>query len=108
MVVEQRAVFVACGLASAVAVCFGCTPVIVFGESFAGVQAGGRTGLTPIVMAGCFLLLWPVYPVLAAVPLFASAPILVNLGLSLIHLIKFLDFADPAKGLPSFFTIALM
>eukprot|EP01051_Picozoa_sp_SAG22_P015584 SAG22_NODE_2056_length_3069_cov_2.477778_2_plen_738_part_00 len=51
--------------------------------------------------------LWPFYPVLTAVPLFASAPILVNLGLSLIHLIQFLDFEDPVNGLPSFFTIAV-
>ena len=101
-------VLVSCGVASLGTAFLGATPVIVFGESFAGVQAGGRTGLTAIFMASFFFLTWPLYPVLTAVPLFASAPILVKLGASLIHLIKFLNFDDTLQGVPSFLTISLM
>ena len=41
-------VFVTCSLATIVSSCLGCTPVIALGESFAGVLAGGRTGLTAV------------------------------------------------------------
>jgi len=86
----------------------------VFGESFAGVLAGGRTGLTAFGMALLFLLTLPLHPLLEAVPLCASAPVLVVLGSQLLALIpgacarKHLDFDDMSHGFPSFVTIVGM
>ncbi|KAJ8599740.1 hypothetical protein CTAYLR_003418 [Chrysophaeum taylorii] len=101
-------VFIACGVGSMVAAVFGCSPVIALGESFAGVAVGGRTGLTAIVNAFFFALALPLAPLFSAVPDFASAPVLVLLGVDLLSLTKFLDLDDATKALPSFCTIALM
>ena len=107
-------VFVSAGAASLLSAVFSCTPTIVFGESFAGVLAGGRTGLTAFGMAVLFVLTLPLHPVLEAVPLFASAPVLVVLGSQLLALIpascarKLLDFDDLIHGFPSFVTIVGM
>ena len=107
-------VFVSAGAAGLLSAVFSCTPTIVFGESFAGVLAGGRTGLTAFGMAVLFVLTLPLHPVLEAVPLFASAPVLVVLGSQLLALIpascarKLLDFDDLIHGFPSFVTIVGM
>ena len=101
-------VFIACGLGSMVAAALGCSPVIALGESFAGVIVGGRTGLTAIWNAFFFLLAIPLAPIFSAIPTFASAPVLVLLGVDLLALTKFLELDDPIKALPSFCTIALM
>lgn len=101
-------VFAACGLGSVVAAALGCSPVIALGESFAGVIVGGRTGLTAIFNGLFFLLAIPLAPIFSSIPTFASAPVLVLLGVDLLALTKFLDLEDTTKALPSFCTIALM
>ena len=101
-------VFIVCALGSMLSAVLGSSPVIVLGESFAGVMVGGRTGLTAIVMGVCFVLMLPLAPVFTAIPLFASAPVLVLLGVDLLRLVKFIDLDDGLAALPSFYTIALM
>jgi AGZA family xanthine/uracil permease-like MFS transporter len=103
-----HAVFTACALGSILATMTGCPPVIVLGESFAGIMVGGRTGITAIVMGLCFVAVLPVAPIVIAIPLFASASVLVLLGVDLLRLVKFLDLDNGLLALPSFFTIALM
>ena len=107
-------VFFGAGAGTLLSAAFSCTPTIVFGESFAGVLAGGRTGLTAFFMAALFLLTMPLHPILEAVPLFASAPVLVVLGSQLLALLpascarKHLDFDDMCHAFPSFVTIVGM
>lgn len=101
-------VFLSCGIGSIAAALMGCSPVIVLGESFAGVFVGGRTGLTSIVMGLCFIVAIPFAPIFKAVPLFASAPVLVLIGLDLLPLIQTLELRDVRQAFPSFCTILLM
>jgi AGZA family xanthine/uracil permease-like MFS transporter len=101
-------VFLSCGLGSVMAATLGCSPVIIFGEAFAGVLVGGRTGLTAVSMAACFALCVWLHPVVKAVPLFASAPVLVVVGVSLTALSRFLQWSDPRAAFVSFTTLALM
>mmetsp|Transcript_2117 Transcript_2117/g.3868 ORF Transcript_2117/g.3868 Transcript_2117/m.3868 type:complete len:622 (-) Transcript_2117:466-2331(-) len=101
-------VYVSCGAASLLAAALGGTPVIAFGESFAGVEIGGRTGLTSITSSVCFLLSLPFEPIFRAVPLYASAPVLVLLGVILLKLTKGLQLQRMFTAFPSFCTIALM
>jgi len=125
-------VFLAAGAGSAVSAAMYCTPVIVLGESFAGVLAGGRTGITSISMGVLFLVTLPFHPILTAVPLFASSPTLVVLGSQLLALLPacalartvttvrgdgttvmeaappLIDFDDVTEAFPAFCTIALM
>lgn len=52
-----------------------------FVESAAGIEAGGRTGFTSVVVGICFLIALFFYPVVAAIPAIATAPALIFVGL---------------------------
>ena len=67
--------FLACGLGSILSALLGLSPVIILGESFAGILVGGRTGLTAIFTGLLFLVVLPFAPIFTAIPLFASAPV---------------------------------
>ncbi|WP_375383502.1 NCS2 family permease [uncultured Sphingomonas sp.] len=64
-------------------------------ESAAGVEAGGRTGLTPIVAAGLFLLTLAAVPLAMAIPRQATAPALILIGVSLPSTIRGLPGDEP-------------
>lgn len=66
-------------------------------ESAAGVEAGGRTGLTPIVAALCFLLCLAVLPLAMAVPRQATAPALILIGIAMLATIRKLPGDDPTE-----------
>jgi AGZA family xanthine/uracil permease-like MFS transporter len=73
-------------------------------ESAAGVEAGGRTGLTALAAAGMFLLMLLFVPVAMAIPPQATAPALILIGLSMfssIHRVRFEEFTDalPVLGM---------
>ncbi len=59
----------------------GTSTVVSYIESAAGVQAGGRTGLTAVTVAACFLVALFVTPVILMIPAVAVAPALVAVGL---------------------------
>jgi len=66
-------------------------------ESAAGVEAGGRTGLTPIVAAVLFLLCLFLLPLALAVPRQATAPALILIGISMIATIRNLPGEEPTE-----------
>jgi len=66
-------------------------------ESAAGVEAGGRTGLTPIVAAILFLLCLFLLPIAMAVPRQATAPALILIGISMIATIRKLPGDEPTE-----------
>jgi adenine/guanine/hypoxanthine permease len=57
-------------------------------ESAAGVEAGGRTGLTALAAAACFALMLFLVPLALAVPQAATAPALILIGLSMFSSIR--------------------
>jgi AGZA family xanthine/uracil permease-like MFS transporter len=77
-------------------------------ESAAGVAEGGRTGLTSVVVGILFLLMVFLSPLVAFVPLQATAPVLVVVGYLMATLIKDIDFIDLDEGLPALLGIVLM
>jgi AGZA family xanthine/uracil permease-like MFS transporter len=77
-------------------------------ESAAGVTAGGRTGLTGIVVAGCFLLALFFTPLIAVIPWAATAPALVLVGVFMVQGLKQLDFDDLLSVAPAFVTLLAM
>jgi AGZA family xanthine/uracil permease-like MFS transporter len=77
-------------------------------ESAAGVAEGGRTGLTSVVVGILFLLMVFLSPLVAFVPLQATAPVLVGVGYLMATLIKDIDFIDLDEGLPALLGIVLM
>lgn len=80
--------------ASIVGAGLGTSPVTSYVESAAGASAGGRTGLTAVVVAICFLLALFLTPVMKVIPLMATTPALVMVGILMMESIRQLDFDD--------------
>ncbi|ASN07419.1 permease [Virgibacillus necropolis] len=75
-------------------------------ESAAGVEAGGRTGLTAVTTGVMFLLTLFVTPVIMIIPAEATAPALILVGLTMLSSIQKVNFSDTTESLPAFITIA--
>lgn len=92
--------------ASVVGAGLGTSPVTSYVESAAGATAGGRTGLTAVVVALCFLFALFLTPVMLVIPLMATTPALVMVGIFMMDSIRHLAFDDIASVATA--TIALM
>lgn len=95
-------------IATTLAPVFGTTTAGAFVESATGVEAGGRTGLTAVVVALCFAASAFAAPFVAAIPAQAYGPALIIVGLFMLAPIARIDFTDYAESLPAFAVISLM
>jgi AGZA family xanthine/uracil permease-like MFS transporter len=77
-------------------------------ESIAGINVGGRTGLTSVFTALCFLPCFFLAPLAGMVPLYATAPVLVLVGAAMFKSVAQINFAKIEEGLPAFLTIILI
>jgi len=77
-------------------------------ESAAGVAEGGRTGLTSVVVGVLFLVMVVASPLVAFVPIEATAPVLIVVGYLMARLIKDIDFTDFEEGMPALLGVVLM
>ncbi|HEX2501719.1 MAG TPA: NCS2 family permease [Methylomirabilota bacterium] len=77
-------------------------------ESAAGVAAGGRTGLTSVVVALCFGLALFAAPLAGVVPPEATAPALIVVGFLMCALVREIPFGDLEEGFPALLTMTLM
>ena len=75
------------------------TPYI---ESSAGVAAGGRTGLTAVVVGILFVACLFLAPLAQSVPSFATAPALLFVGVLMIQGIVHIDWEDITEAVPAF------
>ncbi|MBI5200351.1 MAG: NCS2 family permease, partial [Elusimicrobia bacterium] len=71
-------------------------------ESAAGIEAGGRTGLTSVFTALCFLPCFFIAPLAEALPAFATAPVLIAVGALMFRSVKHLDLERMEDALPAF------
>ncbi len=99
-------------LADAVATCtgavLGTSTVTTYVESSAGIAEGGKTGLTSLTTAACFVLAIFASPLLGFIPGAATAPILIVVGVMMAGAIKEIDWHDIEVAIPSFFTLVMM
>jgi AGZA family xanthine/uracil permease-like MFS transporter len=86
----------------------GTSPGTAYVESIAGIRMGARTGRASVVTALCFLPCLFVAPLAAAVPGYATAAVLVLVGLAMFRTVTTIDFASLEDGLPPFVTIVLI
>ncbi|HUO61260.1 MAG TPA: NCS2 family permease [Candidatus Acidoferrales bacterium] len=99
-------------MVDALATCF--SPAIgtstsgAFIESATGIEAGGRTGLTALVVAICFAASLFFSPFVGAVPAQAYAPALILVGLFMLAPITRIDFDDFTESVPAFAVVTLM
>lgn len=86
----------------------GTSTVTSYIESAAGVEAGGRTGLTAIATAFCFLVALFLTPLIAVIPGVATAPALVIVGVFMMQSVAELDLRDFSKAVPAVITMLAM
>ncbi|KTG29590.1 NCS2 family permease [Haloferax profundi] len=86
----------------------GTSPVTTYIESATGVQEGGRTGMTALVVALLFLVAIPLVPLVAAIPLFASHIAVVVIGVVMLQNVVDIDFDDTASLVPAGLTMLVM
>ncbi|QHS16962.1 NCS2 family permease [haloarchaeon 3A1-DGR] len=86
----------------------GTSTVTTYIESSTGVEEGGRTGLTALVVALCFLASLVVIPVVAAIPGYASFIALVVVGVMMLQGLTEVDWDDPAWAVSAGLTVTVM
>ncbi len=77
-------------------------------ESVAGINMGGRTGLTSVFTALCFLPCFFLAPLAGMVPPYATASVLILVGASMFKSVGQISFSKIEEGLPAFLTIILI
>ncbi|NEX13173.1 MAG: guanine permease [Prosthecochloris sp.] len=87
---------------------FGTTTAGVYIESAAGIEQGGKTGLTAVVVAVLFACALFFSPLLTIVPPQAYGPALVVVGMFMLQPVTRFDFDDYSELMPGFLTVALM
>lgn len=86
----------------------GTSTVTSYIESAAGIEAGGRTGLTAVVTGALFLLAMLAAPLVGLIPAAAVAPALIIVGIMMMEPVLKIDYADYSEAVPAFITIAAM
>lgn len=74
---NSKVAFFSSGFSTILGSMLGTSPIIIHIESTTGIQEGGRTGITSLTVAACFLIALPLAPLLKAIPSIASAPPLI-------------------------------
>jgi len=97
---SATAAFSSDAVATIVGPILGTSVVTSFIESVAGVQAGGRTGLTSVVVAIGFVLALFIWPVFVIIPPQATAPALVVVGIFMLQGLARVDMSDLANAVP--------
>lgn len=103
----DRALF-ADAVATSIGAVFGTSNTTTFVESAAGIGAGGRTGLTSVVVAGMFLLSSMFSPIISIVPAQATAPALILVGVMMMASFKDIDWTQLEEAVPAFFASIFM
>ncbi len=87
---------------------FGTSTVTSYIESAAGIEEGGRTGLTAVVTGVLFILSSLAAPLVGFIPSIAVAPALIIVGIMMMESVSKIDFTDHSEAVPSFITIVSM
>ena len=101
-------VFMVDSVATTVGATMGTSTVAVYVESAAGVNEGGRSGLTAFTTGICFLVALFFAPFFLAIPAAATAPVLVLVGLMMMSNIWKIDFFDYKESIPAFICMIFM
>ena len=102
---NATAAFATDATASIVGPLFGTSVVTAYIESITGVQAGGRTGLTSLTVAGFFFLALFFWPIFVIIPSQATAPALVLVGVLMMQGLARIDMADLGNAIPIVLTL---
>ncbi len=90
-------------VATSIGAVFGTSNTTTYVESAAGIEAGGRTGLTSVVTAVLFLASMLLAPFIGIVPSQATAAALVAVGIMMLAAFSDIKWSDLEEAIPSFF-----
>jgi AGZA family xanthine/uracil permease-like MFS transporter len=86
----------------------GSSPGTAYVESIAGIRMGARTGRAAVVTALCFIPCFFLAPLAGAVPPYATAPVLLMVGVAMFQTAGQISFRDVEDALPAFATLILI
>jgi len=86
----------------------GTSTVTTYVESAAGITAGGRTGMTAMIVGICFILVLFLSPLFLMIPSAATAPALIIIGLFMITPITKIELENYLDSIPVFLTVIIM
>jgi AGZA family xanthine/uracil permease-like MFS transporter len=86
----------------------GTSPGTAYVESIAGIRMGGRSGRASVVTALCFVPCFFLAPLAAAVPAYATAAVLILVGVAMFQSITTIDFSSMEDALPAYITAVLI
>ncbi len=86
----------------------GSSPTVAAAESTAGIAAGGRTGITPLITAVLFGATFFFIPWLGYIPDSALAPVLIVIGAMMTQAIQEIKFSNFAESFPAFLIIVMI
>ena len=87
---------------------FGSSSGTAYVESIAGIRMGGRTGLTAVVTAICFLPCLFIAPIAAAIPNYATSAVLILVGVSMFQAVTRVPFDRLEVAVPAYATLILI
>lgn len=90
-------------IATSVGSIFGTSNTTTYVESAAGIGAGGRTGMTSVVVAIMFAVSAFLAPVVSAVPAVSTAPALIIVGIMMLSSFKDIKWGELSEAIPAFF-----
>ena len=100
--------FMADSIATTAGAMLGTSTTTTYVESAAGVDQGGRSGLTAFAVACCFAVTLLFSPLFLSIPSSATAPVLILVGLMMIEPIKKIPFNEFTESIPAFICIIMM
>ena len=99
---------IADAMATVVGATLGTSTVTTYVESATGIEQGGRTGLTSVVIGLLFFLAIILAPIAGIVPAAATAPALIVVGVLMMASVANIDWKNLEIAIPAFLTMALM
>ena len=87
---------------------FGTSSGTAYVESIAGIRMGGRTGLTAVVTALCFLPCLFIAPLASAIPNYATSAVLILVGVAMFQPVTRVEFDRLEIAVPAFATLILI
>ncbi|MCQ2052143.1 MAG: NCS2 family permease [Bacteroidaceae bacterium] len=105
---RMKQAFLADAVGTTVGAVLGTSTVSSFVESASGVNAGGKSGLTSVFTALCFLLAMFFAPLFLAIPSEATAPVLVIVGVMMMAEAGKIDYGHYLTSIPAFVCMIMM
>ena len=92
-------------MATSVGALFGIPSMTTYLESSAGVEAGGKTGLTAVFTSICFALALFAAPLALIIPSAATSPVLIFIGVNMLGGMRKINYEDFTECFPAFLCI---